>query len=191
MTARLKPLRRALLPVVIVAAVTAVHYVWLGVFPEVDPAQSRWAAVETAAEASWLRRYVDTASYWLGFSYALSLAFAEAQLRRYREERLCGARSLAIGGVSFSGFLAVAACYLVGCCGSPMLAVYLSLLGAAFLPFAKPLVFVVTVTSLSAGWLWIERSRRRAAAVAEACVCAGVCAPVASSSAPESQHAGK
>ena len=38
-----------------------------------------------------------------------------------------------MGGITLSGFLAVAGCYLLGCCGSPMLAVYMSLFGVSFL----------------------------------------------------------
>lgn len=150
-------LRRALLPVVVFLAVGVAHYVWLGVFPERDPAQDRWAATPAASEGSWLHRYLEAQSYWLGFSYALSLAFAAYALRRYREKRHCAARNLAVGGVTFSGFLAVLGCYLLGCCGSPMLAVYLNLFGAAFLPLAKPLVAVLTVTLTAAAWWWMWR----------------------------------
>lgn len=73
---------------------------------------------------------------------------------------MCAARNLAIGGVTLSGVLAVAGCFLLGCCGSPMLAVYLSLFGAAFLPFAKPLVAGLTAASLVAGWWWMKRRER-------------------------------
>jgi len=36
-------------------------------------------------------------------------------LRRYREERFCSAKTLAFGGVTLSGFLALADCFMVGC----------------------------------------------------------------------------
>ena len=117
--------RRMLLPVGTFIIVLAVHYVWIGLFPERDPAQDRWLSVP-AAETSWLRRY--------------------------REQRLCAARNLAIGGVTLSGFLAIAGCFLLGCCGSPMLAVYLSLFGASFLPFARPFVAGVTTITIIVGW---------------------------------------
>ena len=148
--------RRALLPLSVFLAVIAIHYVWTGLFPESDPAQDRWASVG-AVETSWLRHYMETQNYWLGYSYALALSFAAVALRRYREQRLCAARNLAIGGVTLSGFLAVAGCFLLGCCGSPMLAVYLGLFGASFLPLAKPLVAVLTTVSIFAGWFWMER----------------------------------
>ena len=160
--------RRALLPLLVFLAAIATHYVWTGLFPESDPAQDRWASVG-ATETSWLRYYLETQSYWLGYSYALALGFAAVALRRYREQRLCAARNLAIGGVTLSGFLAVAGCFLLGCCGSPMLAVYLGLFGASFLPFAKPLVAALTTASIIAGWVWMKRQERNAACADETC----------------------
>lgn len=153
-----RPLQRAIFPAGVFAAVVVVHFVWLGLFPERDPAQNRWVTVVPPAGVSWLHRYIETQSYWLGFSYALSLAFAAAALRRYREERFCTTRNLAVGGVTFSGFLAVAGCYLLGCCGSPMLAVYLGLFGAAFLPLARPLVAFLTAVFIAAAWWRMGRS---------------------------------
>lgn len=152
-----RSLRRAVLPAGVFLAVAAVHYVWLGVFPEHAAAQEGWAVVEVPGDPSWLGHYMEAQDYWLGFTYALSFAFAATALRRYREERFCGARTLAIGGVTLSGFLAVAGCYLLGCCGSPMLAVYLSLFGATFVPLAKPLVAAVSTTVILLAWIGLSR----------------------------------
>lgn len=143
-------IRRTLLPLMVFLGIVGVHFVWLGLFPERDPAQSRWADVPS--DSSWLRSYVEGGNYWLGYSYGVSLAFAAAAFRAYRERRLTAGRNLALGGLSVSGVLAVAGCYLLGCCGSPMLAVYLSLFGAAFLPWAKPLVAGLTTVGLIAAW---------------------------------------
>lgn len=148
--------RRILLPAGTFLIVLVIHYVWAGLFPERDPVQDRWVSVP-GVEASWFRRYVETQSYWMGYSYAVALSFAVVALRRYQENRLCGARNLAIGGVTLSGFLAFASCFLLGCCGSPMLAVYLSLFGASFLPVAKPLVAGITSITIIAGWFWLNR----------------------------------
>jgi hypothetical protein len=168
-------LRRAFLPLAVFVAVGVVHYLYVGLFPERDPVQDRWATV--VADSTWLQHYIKTQSYWLTFSYAASLAFAAHAFRRYREEQACGARNAAIGGVTLSGFLSVAGCYLLGCCGSPMLGVYLSLFGAAFLPFMKPLVAGLTTVSLAGAWWWMNRSRRLAVAVpaGEACQEANCC----------------
>ncbi len=154
-------LRRFLLPLTVFCAVAAAHFIWSGLFPEVDPAQSRWASFTGAGSSTWLNHYLETKSYWLGYSYALSLAFVAAALRRYRKERFCSAKTLAIGGVTLSGFLALAGCFLVGCCGSPMLVIYLSLFGVWFLPLAKPLVAVVTTLSIIGAWWWMQRRHRQ------------------------------
>jgi hypothetical protein len=167
------PARRWLLPAVAFVAIAAVHYVWKGLFPEQDPAQSRWLSVGT--DPSWLRRYVSSGGFWLGYSYALSVAFAVAAFQRYRAARARSAATLAIGGVTLTGVLAFAGCFLIGCCGSPMLAVYLSLFGAAFLPFAKPLVAGLTTVSLALGWRWMvrrDRSRGSAPCGDPLCACA-------------------
>ena len=155
------PFQKSVLPAGVFIAVWLVHYVWLGFFPEQDPAQSRWVEIAAPAQASWFRNYVETQSYWLGFSYALSLAFAAVALRRYREQRLCASRNLAIGGATFSGGLAVVGCYLIGCCGSPMLAVYLSLFGAQFLPLAKPFIALVTTVFIGIAWWWMNRLQEK------------------------------
>jgi hypothetical protein len=74
--------------------VLVAHYIYLGLFPDGDPAQARWAAAPSASMSSW-NRYVETQDYLLGFSYAISLSFAAAAFRRYREEQLCATRNLA------------------------------------------------------------------------------------------------
>lgn len=159
MTSGPRKLPRFLLPLAVFLGVAAAHFVWSGLFPEVDPAQARWASLPVS-KASWLQRYLETQGYWLGYTYALSLAFAVIALRRYREERVGSARTLAVGGMTLSGFLAIAGCFLAGCCGSPMLVIYLSLFGAWFLPLAKPLVAVVSTLSILGAWWWMQRRRR-------------------------------
>ena len=58
------------------------------------------------------------------------------------------------------GVLYGAGCFLIGCCGSPMLAVYLSLFGATVLGFLKPLVAIVTTLSVAASAIVIVRRAR-------------------------------
>lgn len=157
---KLRLIKRLLLPIGVFAVVFIANFVWHGIFPEQDPAQSAWVSVETVPHAGWLQLYIQKQDYWLGFSYALSLAFAAYALRRYYEERFCRARNLAIGGITFSGFLAVAGCFLIGCCGSPVLAVYLNLFGAAFLPLTKPIVAAITAVSISGALVWMNYRKR-------------------------------
>lgn len=170
MTASASKLGRLFFPASVFAGVILIHFAWLGVFPEKSAVQDQWITAPVA-HVSWLSRYVESQSYWLGFSYAVSLAFAAVAFRRYREGRLCTARNLAIGGVTLSGGLSVVGCYLLGCCGSPMLAVYLNLFGAAFVPLAKPMMAALTVLSVFIGWWWMRRRER--ASKTEAC-CGGV-----------------
>lgn len=151
--------KKLMFPFAVFVGVWALHYSWLIFFPEQDPAQSLWAPVEN--EQSWFQRYVESQSYFLSFSYSLSFAFAMYALRKYREDRYCSSKRIVIGGFSFSGILAVAGCYLIGCCGSPMLAVYLSFFGAWFLPFAKPLIALITIAFIAGAWLWMRRREKQ------------------------------
>jgi hypothetical protein len=160
--AAIRFIRRSALPAAAFVAVVGFHFAWIGLFPEENPAQNRWVSIGPEARLSWLARYIDGQHYWMGYVYALSLGFAVIAVRRYLEDRSCRARNFAIGGVTFSGFLAVAGCFLVGCCGSPMLGVYLSLFGAAFLPFAKPLVGGISTLLILGSYLWMRRMSQRA-----------------------------
>lgn len=148
-------LRRALLPLGVFIAVILFHYFWLVLFPEKNPVQSEWAPVDDGVSV-W-KRYIETQSYFMSYAYALSLAFAAVAFRKYREDKRCG-RALVVGSFTFSGFLSVAGCFLVGCCGSPMLAVYLGLFGPAFLPWAKPLVALLTTVFIAWGTWKLTRA---------------------------------
>lgn len=152
-------LRRSALPVMVFVVVALVHFFWINAFPEQSAAQSRWATVLTVEEPSWMGRYIEGQNYWLGYTYALSLAFAAIAFRRYREKNSSSGKTLALGSMTFSGFIAFAGCFLLGCCGSPMLAVYLSLFGTGFLPLAKPLIAVLTTALVGASWWWMSRSK--------------------------------
>ncbi len=103
-------------------------------------------------------QYLDSQSYFLGYSIALPLSFASFSIRQFLEKRSQAAKGAAIGGVSLSTFLGFAGCFMTGCCGSPMLGVYVSLLGANFLPFAKPLVAVISTLTIAASFWWLNRS---------------------------------
>jgi len=149
--------RRAVLPVMVFTGVALFHFGWLCAFPESDPAQSRWVIV---AQTSVLDRYIEGQDYLLGYSYGLALGFAAVAFRSYREKRSCSAGNFAMGSLTFSGLLAVAGCYLIGCCGSPMLGVYISLFGAGFLPFAKPVIAIITTISIIISWWWMNRQDR-------------------------------
>lgn len=178
-------MRRAFLPAAVFAAVILAHIVYRGVFPDHDPAQDRWATPLPAQSPSWVDSYVRAGAYWNGISYAIPLAFAAAMYRRFRERRRRSDRTLAVGGLTISGVMSVVGCFLVGCCGSPMLGVYLGLFGAAFQPFAKPLSAILSAASVLLAWLWMRRRERRLAAAAQGCPpsagcdCGPACGPIA------------
>ena len=135
----------------------AIHFLWHGFFPEQNPLQSQWLLLPTGN--SWVRDYIDAKNYWLGYSYGLSAAFASAAFRNYLKSPCRASKTFAIGGVTFSGLLAFAGCFLIGCCGSPMLVVWLNLFGAAFIPFAKPMVAVLTTLTIGPAWWWMARKK--------------------------------
>jgi hypothetical protein len=148
-------IRRAILPAAVFVTVLATHYLWLGLFPEQDPAQVRWAVIPE--EASWFNKYVEAKNYWLGYAYGLSLAFAAVALRSYSQTRCTASRNLACGGVTFSGLLVAVGCFLIGCCGSPMLVVWLNIFGVSFIPLAKPLIALLTTVVIGGAWWWMRR----------------------------------
>ena len=145
------------LPGLIFVVVLAIHYFWQGFFPEQDPLQSQWLSLPT--ENSWFRNYIEAKNYWLGYSYALSAAFASFAFRNYLKSPCRESKTFAIGGVTFSGILAFAGCFFIGCCGSPMFVVWLNIFGATFIPFAKPFIALVTTISIAAAWLWMVRRK--------------------------------
>lgn len=149
---------RIVIPAGMFVVTVVFHYLWLGLFPEYDPIQSQW--ISLPSENSWFRDYIEAKNYWLGYSYGLSVAFATAALINYLKSPCRASRTFAIGGVTFTGFLAVAGCFLIGCCGSPMLIVWLNLFGAAFIPFAKPFIAIVTTISIAMAWFWMLRRSR-------------------------------
>lgn len=99
-------------------------------------------------------RYVSGGNYFLSLSYALTAAFTVYGAMKFYENRK--ARSAA-GGLTLAGILYAGGCFLTGCCGSPMLAVYVSLFGASFLGWMKPVIFALTLISVIAGVVWMER----------------------------------
>jgi hypothetical protein len=151
-----------LLPLGVFAAAVAVHYIWTGGSPGPAATSSPWASLP-ADEHPRLSRYLESGGPWLGYSYGISFAFAAVALRRYLRSRSAAQGRFAVGGAAGSGLLAFLGCYLTGCCGSPMLLVYLNLFGAGFLPFARPFVAAVTSISILGAWWWMTRLGRKRA----------------------------
>ena len=105
--------------------------------------------------------YMEPGEYWLGFSFSLAGTFAVFCFLRIL--KMCrAALAASTGGLTLSGILWAAICFLTGCCGSPMLPLYLGLFGPKFLNITKPLTFVVTLLSIVAGYVWMIKRASKA-----------------------------
>lgn len=120
---------------------------------------AQWVRISSAPEPSAWARYLERGDVWFGYSYALATAFTAFALALTIRRRRRAASGI-VGGVTLVGVLYGAGCFLIGCCGSPMLAVYLSLFGASVLGFLKPLVAIITTLSVAASALVIVRRAR-------------------------------
>ena len=108
---------------------------------------------------SWFVLYFKGQDFLLGYSFALVGAFTMYALIKYFQKCNAGLAGI-IGGITLSGVLYIVGCILIGCCGSPLLVVYLGFLGLAFLKFAKPLIAIITTFSIILGFIWIERKSK-------------------------------
>lgn len=102
------------------------------------------------------KRYLHQQDYFLGFAYALAFAFATYALMHWRNSR----RQAIVGatfGVGLGSALWAGTCFLIGCCGSPMLSVWLGLFGAKALGLTKPLVAAITALSVGCGYFCLRR----------------------------------
>jgi hypothetical protein len=126
-------------------------------------AAERWASVN---DPNYFGVYWARGEYFIGASYALAVGFSIYALTRFIENRNGGLGGV-VSGITMTGVLYVAGCFLLGCCGSPMLTVYLTLFGSSFLGFAKPLTFVLTLVSVVVGYRWLERQSKSGDACCE------------------------
>ena len=143
-----------LLGVVAFAAVFAGHILYLR-YVAVAP-QNAWADNFNSSTSFWAN-YVTGEDYFVSFSYALSASFAAWATARFLYYRRQRAAVGAIGGVSLVTLLAAAGCFLIGCCGSPMLPIYISLFGAKAAGIGKPLMALITLISIGAGYVYVIR----------------------------------
>jgi hypothetical protein len=95
---------------------------------------------------------------WMGASYALAAAFMVHVLGRFRKERE-KAMAGAAGGTVIVGGIYAFGCFMIGCCGSPMAAVWLGLLGGRFANISGLFLFLVTLISTSAGLWMLNRGK--------------------------------
>ncbi len=98
---------------------------------------------------------------WLGLSYAVSAGFfvhALALFRRRRKEALAGAA----GGAALAGGIYAFGCFMLGCCGSPMAAIWISLFGGRFMSARGSVVFVITAITIGLGAWYLNRKGQSA-----------------------------
>ena len=118
--------------------------------------QKDWADNFNPSVSFW-QSYIVNQDYFVSFSYALSASFAVWATARFVYYRRRAAAIGAVGGVSLATFLAAAGCFLIGCCGSPMLPIYISLFGSEAAGIGKPLMALISLLSISGGYLYIIR----------------------------------
>ncbi len=114
---------------------------------------ARWVSLDNAPVFS---RYLAQQDYFMSLSYGLAAAFTVYSFMRFTGGQRGGLTG-AVGGITMTGILYFGGCFLLGCCGSPMLAVYLSLFGSSYAGFTKPIVLMVTILSIGLSWLWMQR----------------------------------
>jgi hypothetical protein len=171
---------RRLLPLFVFLAAFLAHALYSGFCAGSAP--SGWADLDISSSAVGplgLWAYVRAQDYFVGFSYALAAAFATWALSKCISLRgRKGTAGVAAGSITLVGVLMASGCFLIGCCGSPMLAIYLGLFGSRVLGFAKPLTALITLFSVSCGYWCLSRRFARGQCV-DAC-----CAPTQKSSEP-------
>jgi tetrahydromethanopterin S-methyltransferase subunit A len=124
-----------------------------------------WQTIETTNKWKQVKeinpfwQYFERQDFFLGLSYALTAAFTAYAIANFLEKRKSGIVGT-VGGFTLAGLLYFAGCFLTGCCGSPMLTVYLSLFGSSVLGFAKPLTAGLTTMSVILGFAWINRNSK-------------------------------
>jgi hypothetical protein len=118
--------------------------------------QKDWADNFSPSGSFW-RSYVVDQDYFVSFSYALSASFAVWAIARFVYSRRRATAVGAFGGVSLVTLLAAAGCFLIGCCGSPMLPIYVALFGSQVAGIGKPLMALISLISIGGGYLYVLR----------------------------------
>ena len=156
------------LPVVTFAAVFVLHALY--VRHTSTTVADGWADAGMAETGWWgLGPYFQAQDYYPGFSYALGLAFAVWAVGQSILSRRAATAAGAAGSITLVGVLMAAGCFLMGCCGSPMLAVYMGVFGAKALGAGKPLMALITLLSVSCGYWCLSRRFTRGGCVDGCC----------------------
>jgi hypothetical protein len=164
--------RFRLLPILVFLGVLAGHAFYLRHLAATPT--PGWADLDVGTGSLWgFASYVNEQDYYVGFSYAVGAAFAAWALIQYLRTRQGALAAGAAGGVTLVGVLLAGGCFLIGCCGSPMLGVYLGLFGAKALGVGKPLMAMVTLLSVGWGYWYLSRKLKSGSCGDGSCVCKG------------------
>ena len=147
---------RKAVPVTTSLAVFLAYAGWTVIHPDASPAGGWGLVVDPLRDR--IRDFFSGGSVWMGASYALSAGFTAFALSVFRENRRRAAVGAA-GGVVVAGAVYGFGCFVLGCCGSPMLPIYIGLLGAKWANLSGPLMFGLTLASVALGVLLLRRKR--------------------------------
>ena len=142
---------KRLMPAIVFVSVFAIHILYLLKIKE----PGCGPAPDFAA-------YVSNGDVFLGFSYAFGAAFSVWSFLKFLACRSASAAAGAAGGTVLTAGLATAGCFLTGCCGSPMLAVYAGIFGVESLAIPKWLIALLTVALCGASIWWQKRRGSKA-----------------------------
>ncbi len=118
-----------------------------------------------------LGAYLQAQDYYTGFSYALGTAFAVWAIGKFLRSRQTAMAAGAAGSITFVGVLMAAGCFVIGCCGSPLLGVYLGIFGARALGIGKPLMAFVSLISVGVGYWYLSQRARKEICLDSSCAC--------------------
>lgn len=114
--------------------------------------ESQW---EEVSLTSHIVNHFTNKNIYLGYSYAIASAFASLCLLNLITAS--GGLKQSIRGITISAILWGTICFMSGCCGSPMLAVYLSLFGSAVVGVTKPITAAITTLSIALSYYYVLR----------------------------------
>ncbi len=146
--------KKLLCPIFAFIAVVLFHAAYL-IWDSIQLSK-QWIQIDSITP---LTLYFERQDYFIGVSYGLAGAFTVYAFMKFHDSLKSSTAGM-VGGITLTVVLYFAGCFLVGCCGSPMLVVYMSLFGSSFMHFAKPVMLLVTVVSVSIGFLWMERKTK-------------------------------
>lgn len=158
------------MPYIVLVAVFAGHAFYLR--EQAAMPTEGWADVGVGQGGLWgFDYYIQSQDYYMGFSYALGAAFAVWSIQKYLAIKKADMAVGAAGSVTLVGILMGAGCFMVGCCGSPMLGIYAGLFGAKALGIGKPLMALVTLLSVGFGYWYLSSRMAKIGCSDNSCTC--------------------